>query len=114
LRDALAELVATALREAVDAGDRTLASVPDPALERPRDPSHGDWATTVALRSAKEAGIPPRQIAEALASHLAEHADIAAVEIAGPGFVNIRLAPSALQRVLTEARRQAGAKHILI
>ena len=42
----------------------------DPAIERPKDPDHGDWATTVALRAAKRAGRAPRELAEALAAEL--------------------------------------------
>jgi arginyl-tRNA synthetase len=109
VRDAISALVTTALDAAIAAGELSLDEVPDPGLERPRDASHGDWATTVAMRSAKAAGANPRQIAEIVAKHLAEHDDIAAVEIAGPGFINLRLAPTALQRVLREAREQGSA-----
>jgi arginyl-tRNA synthetase len=104
VRDAISELVSAAVGAAIDAGELPLASAPDPALERPRDPSHGDWATTVALRSAKEAGMNPRQVAEIVAARIGQSDDVAGVEIAGPGFINIRLAPVALQRIFTQAR----------
>jgi len=104
VREAISSLVASALADAVAAGELSLAEIPDPALERPRDPAHGDWATSVALRSAKAAGMNPRQVAEIVAARIAENPDIAAVEIAGPGFINLRLASSALQRVLRDAR----------
>jgi len=104
VREAISQLVSAALAEAVAAGELQLTEVPDPGLERPRDPSHGDWATTVALRSAKAAGMQPRQVAEIVAARIAEHPDIAAVEIAGPGFINLRLSAAALQRILREAR----------
>jgi len=107
VRDAIAALVTRALESAVAEGELALACVPEPAIERPRDPSHGDWATTVALRCAKEAKRNPREIAELLARRIEAHPDIAAVEIAGPGFVNIRLSAQALQRVIREAR-EAG------
>jgi arginyl-tRNA synthetase len=97
-------LVTDALVAAIDAGELSLAKAPDPALERPRDPSHGDWATSVALRSAKSAGMNPRAVAEIVSARIAGHADVDAVEIAGPGFINIRLSAAALQRVLREAR----------
>ena len=74
--DTLATLVSDAIRAAADAGEITLSSIPEPAFERPRDPSHGDWATNVAMRSAKEAGMPPRQIAEAIAGKMEGHPDI--------------------------------------
>lgn len=104
MREAISSLVSSALAEAVAAGDLPLETVPDPAVERPRDPSHGDWATSVAMRSAKAAGMNPRQVAEIVSARIASHEDIASVEIAGPGFINIRLAPAALQRVLRDAR----------
>ncbi len=63
----------------------------DPALERPRQPEHGDWATPVALGLAKEARMAPREIAERLVEHLDAPEQVAAVDVAGPGFVNFRL-----------------------
>ncbi len=109
MRQTLARLVTSALADAVAAGDVALAEQPDVALERPRDPSHGDWATNVAMVSAKAAGMNPRVLAEAIASRIAGHPDVAAVEVAGPGFINLRLSDTALQRVVTEVRdRGAG------
>jgi len=108
VKDAISVLVADAVRQAIAAGELPLAEIPDPALERPRDVSHGDWATTVALRSAKAAGMNPRAVAEIVTSHMAGHPDIDALEIAGPGFINIRLSAHALQRVLVEAREQGS------
>ncbi len=99
-------LIREALEAAIAAGEIHLASVPDPMLERPRDPSHGDFATNVALRSAREAGVPPRVLAEVIARRIAEHPDIASVEVAGPGFINIRLSASALQHVVADIRRE--------
>jgi len=104
VRNTISELVSGAVSAAIAAGELSLASVPESAVERPRDPSHGDWATSVALRCSKEAGRPPREVAETIARHLGEHPDIAAVEVAGPGFINLRLAPVALQRILRQAR----------
>jgi arginyl-tRNA synthetase len=102
--DTLAALVTDALRAASTADELNLDEIPVPHLERPRDPAHGDWATNVAMQTAKVAGIPPRQVAEIIAARIAGHPDIAAVEVAGPGFINIRLSAHALQRVLVEAR----------
>ncbi|HSP01854.1 MAG TPA: arginine--tRNA ligase [Acidimicrobiales bacterium] len=73
-------------------------------MERPARREHGDWSCNIAMASAKAAGRPPREIAGDLVAAL-EQADIAhvdAVEIAGPGFVNFRLAPSWLHDVLVE------------
>lgn len=67
-------------------------------VEAPKDASHGDLATNAAMVLAKPAGKAPRAIAEALAVLLGKHAAVSAVEIAGPGFVNIRLKPELLLR----------------
>ena len=61
------------------------------AVEPPRDASHGDIATNAALVLAKQARMKPRAIAELLAPRLQTHADIENVDIAGPGFINLRL-----------------------
>jgi arginyl-tRNA synthetase len=106
VRDAISALVCDAVAAAIEAGELPLAEVPDPGVERPRDASHGDWATTVALRCAKAARMNPRQVADVVASRISASEDIDAVEIAGPGFINMRLSAGALQRVLREAREQ--------
>ena len=62
------------------------------AVEPPRDPSHGDAATNAALVLAKAAAKKPREIAELIAAGLREADEIESVEIAGPGFINIRMA----------------------
>ncbi len=61
------------------------------AVEPPRDPAHGDMATNAAMVLAKPAGLKPRDIAEALATRLAADARITSAEVAGPGFLNLRL-----------------------
>jgi arginyl-tRNA synthetase len=108
VKDAISILVRNAVQAAVDAGELPFAEIPDPALERPRDASHGDWATSIALRSSKAARMNPRQVADIVSAHMAGHADIAAVEIAGPGFINIRLSDAALMRVVREAREEGA------
>ena len=68
--------------------------------EPPRDPSHGDISTNAAMVLNKAFGKPPRALAEAIAEKLRAHPDVAAVEIAGPGFINLRLRPAVWPRVL--------------
>ena len=63
-------------------------------LEPPRDPAHGDLATNAAMVLAKGAGMNPRALAEALVGELTRLDAVTAAEIAGPGFINLRLAPS--------------------
>ena len=74
----------------------------DVQLERPKDSAHGDFATNVALRAAKAAGRPPRDLAAELAAKLAELPEISAAEVAGPGFVNLRLADAFFIEALAE------------
>ena len=64
-----------------------------PVLERPRDPAHGDWATNLAMTLAKPLGRKPREIADALVAALdLAAAGVAEAAVAGPGFINLRLA----------------------
>ena len=63
-------------------------------LDRPKNRDHGDYATSIALALSKPSGLAPRKIAEIIEAGLKARPDIAAVEIAGPGFVNITLAKS--------------------
>ncbi|NPD18262.1 arginine--tRNA ligase [Alterinioella nitratireducens] len=70
------------------------------AVEPPRDAAHGDMATNAAMVLAKPAGMKPRDIAGALAGKLAEDPRIASAEVAGPGFLNLRLSASTWQGVI--------------
>jgi arginyl-tRNA synthetase len=72
------------------------------AVEPPRDPSHGDLATNAAMVLAKAAGTNPRALAALLAPKLEALEEVDGVEVAGPGFINIRLSPSLWQEELRE------------
>ncbi|MDP2299655.1 MAG: arginine--tRNA ligase, partial [Actinomycetota bacterium] len=111
MRETLNALIAEALAVVIADGRLPLAEVPGVSVERPRDPSHGDWATNVALVSAKAAGMAPRAVAEIVAEEIRTRlGDTAeAVEIAGPGFINIRLARGILADAVTRVREQADA-----
>ena len=89
-------VLAALLAEGVLPADTSFKNV---TLEPPRDPSHGDMATNAAMVLAKPAGMKPRDIAETLASRLADDARITSAEVAGPGFLNLRLAASVWQQV---------------
>ena len=87
---------ADALRAELVRAARTLGAPDDvaPILERPRDPSFGDWATNLAMTLAKPLGKKPREIAEALIAAMdTATVGVIAAEIAGPGFLNFRLDP---------------------
>ena len=106
IRVELERLVTAALQAAVDDGALALEQLPEPALERPKDESNGDWASTVALRSAKLARRAPRDIANAIVDHLPENQLVASTDIAGPGFINFTLLPSAYQDVIARVRTE--------
>ncbi|MCY4271339.1 MAG: arginine--tRNA ligase [bacterium] len=74
-------------------------------LERPARREHGDWSSNAALATAKAAGRNPRELAAELAVWLGDNKpdDVAEVSVAGPGFVNFKLAPSCLHRVVADA-----------
>jgi len=87
-------------------------AVSDIVLERPKNRDHGDWASNIALKLAKQVGANPRELAAEIAGPLGEVPGIASVEIAGPGFINIRLdaaAAGALARVIVEAGAAFGS-----
>ena len=88
------QTVIAALDAMVSAGDLPRGlDMTNVAVEPPRDAAHGDMATNAAMVLAKPAGKPPRAIAEALALHLAADPRITQAEVAGPGFLNLRLDP---------------------
>ena len=88
----LSELIASQLTAAVAEGAITIeGDLPVIKVERPRSREHGDWATNVAMQLAKRAGVKPRDLAELLASRLEATEGIVSAEVAGPGFLNIRL-----------------------
>ncbi len=86
------------LQEAVKEGALTLSSpAPSFVVEPPREAAHGDMATNVAMVLAKVAGKPPRAIAEILKPRLEKIPGVASADIAGPGFINLRLRPEVWQ-----------------
>jgi arginyl-tRNA synthetase len=106
LRDVVAAEVATLAREgALPAGLDTSRI----AVEPPRDPAHGDVSTNAAMVLAKPAGLAPRALAEKLVPRLKRHESVTAAEIAGPGFINLRLADRFWHERLAEILRAGPA-----
>ena len=96
--------------------DLPVEQIPVPRVERPRNREYGDWSTNVAMQLAKRAGTRPRDLAELLASRLETLDGVASAEVAGPGFLNIRLdAASAggLARTIVEAGEDYGRNETL-
>ncbi len=85
--------------------------IPEISLESPKIKSHGDFATNIAMKLAKIAKMPPRQIAETIVKHLnQETGSIEKVEIAGPGFINFFMKDTFLENVV-EAVLEAGSNY---
>ncbi|WP_324274069.1 arginine--tRNA ligase [Blastococcus brunescens] len=99
----LRDVVRTVVAAAVDRGALAVEVPAEVVVERPKNRAHGDYATNIALRLAKAAGRPPREVAELLAGDLAAEPGIATVDVAGPGFLNITLAQGALGQIAVQA-----------
>jgi arginyl-tRNA synthetase len=122
-RNARAGPVKSQLRALVSQGIDTLrdrgllpagTGMPDFVIERPKDRGHGDFSSNAAMLLARHTGqgqarSNPRALAEALVEALPLNDDIAAAEIAGPGFLNFRLSPAAWQRQLRDIHVQGAA-----
>ena len=104
----LDQLVRAAISAAQEQGDLPAFEVGDVGLERPNDTSHGDWTSTVALRSAKLAHMKPRDIASAIAKHIEGSKEIDKVEIAGPGFINFYLSTGANNEIFRTVIEQGA------
>ncbi|MFJ6427536.1 arginine--tRNA ligase [Microbacterium maritypicum] len=92
-------------------GEPLELSASDIVLERPRNRDHGDWSSNIAMRLAKPFGTNPRELAQQIVDGLAEVDGIANAEVAGPGFINIRLdaaAAGALAKVIVDAGSAYG------
>ena len=98
MRTRVRTIVEEALKEADLVGERPPVEAETFVVERPKDPSHGDLATNVALVLARPLRKTPRELAEAIQPRLETHRDVfESVEVAGPGFINFRLAGSLLR-----------------
>ncbi|WP_455354133.1 ArgS-related anticodon-binding protein NrtL [Streptomyces sp. SYSU K217416] len=104
----LSRTVLRTVRRAVEE-DGLCVAVPERVqVERPRPGGRGDYATNVAMRLARHAGVPPLQVAEVLRRRLAKSQGIAGVEITGPGFLNITLDTTARYGLVREVLRSGG------
>lgn len=82
----------------------------DFSVERTRNPTHGDFACNIAMQAARQWGRKPREIADLIVARLPAHADVAKIDIAGPGFINFTLAADCLTRTVLRML-DAGARY---
>jgi hypothetical protein len=108
LHHQLAATVETAVFQAQQAGDLPPFDIPDIPIEQPRDPSHGDYASPIAMQLARLARMAPLKIAQAITTHLPPRDYLAAVEVAPPGFINFRLATAWLQNLVAVIIEEGG------
>lgn len=109
IRAYLEQLVETAARSAVAAGDLPDVAIPGAALERPKDPANGDFASTLPLRLARAAMKAPIDVARAIANHIPTDPAIEEPAVAPPGFINFRLSTSFLQQQVEHVIRVGPA-----
>ena len=115
IRAHLENLVSSGVAAAIAAGDLPDVPAPGSAIERPKDPANGDFASTLPLRLARAAMKSPLEIAAAIARHIPADASIDPPAVAPPGFINIRLSPLFLQQqVETTIRLGAGYANLAI
>jgi arginyl-tRNA synthetase len=91
VQDQVAALVAAGLKAAQESGALPVFEMPEVVVERPRQSQHGDYASPVCLRLAKQARMSPRDIAARVIEHLPPAAFIGETEVAGPGYINVAL-----------------------
>jgi arginyl-tRNA synthetase len=109
--DLLAAQIQAAISHAIERGD-LIGTVPATIpLERPKNRDHGDYASSIALQLAKPAGKNPREVAELLKKYLEKLPEVSSVDIAGPGFINIKLnraSQADLVRTILSAKESYG------
>ena len=98
MKSIVANLISNALAGMPELADAARELSIDGSIERTRDPSHGDFASNVAMRLAKPARRPPRELAEKIVARIGKSDDIEGIDVAGPGFINFRLSPAVLHR----------------
>lgn len=99
----LAVIVREVTTQVLQSRDADTSLVPEtPSVERPRNPEHGDYATNIAMQLGKRVGMVPRDLAQLIADGLAANDGIDEATIAGPGFINIRLAADAQGKIVSD------------
>ena len=99
----LTSIVRTITIDTLDKHDLDSSVVPETVtVERPRNPEHGDYATNIALQVAKRAGTNPRELAGWLIDALSARPEIDSAEVAGPGFINLRLGAAATGSIVSD------------
>jgi arginyl-tRNA synthetase len=103
MRESIAQIVSDTLHALKKDGRVSVAEIPSVVIETPKNPEHGDYASNIAMVLSKKASMKPRDLAELIKTHLVDpKGTLAAVEIAGPGFINFRLSERAVREVVRD------------
>jgi arginyl-tRNA synthetase len=102
MKQAIVDLIRVALTSLLEGHPSDSRELPEPQVDRTKDPSHGDFATNIAMVLAKTLRAKPQEIARRLVDALPASPVVARVEIAGPGFINFFLADDAYRRIVPE------------
>lgn len=114
----LSAAISAALADTINQGRLTLAEseqLPVVRVERPKNRDYGDWASNIALQISKKVGQAPRQVAQILQEKISQIPGVSSVDIAGPGFINIRLEAGAageLAQTILEAGSSYGSNQL--
>lgn len=109
MKDAIEALLTQAANKLID--DNIIESLPALQVTRTKDAAHGDFTSNIAMMLAKQAGKPPRDVAQLIIDALPQSADVERIEIAGPGFINFFLSQANtldIIRTITEAGERFG------
>jgi len=109
VRDDLTQLIEKAIKKAQKKGNLPKFDQPEVTLDRPKDETHGDYATPVCMSMARLARMAPVQIAQIVVAHMQRPDYVGSVEVAHPGFINITLADAwvaaQVETILQQAER---------
>lgn len=106
MKEFIHSLLSEAFAKAKEGGELKTSDLPPLVIAVPKDPAHGDLASNLALALARSEGRPPRQIADTLLRHLPKDGNLESAAVAGPGFLNFKLAKSFWWKRLAEARER--------
>jgi arginyl-tRNA synthetase len=107
MKEVIVSILGAAIERAHASG-KLVSQKPEIAIEAPKDPAHGDAASNVALAMARAEGKPPRAIAETIKAHLELPPEVAEVSVAGPGFINFRMAAAYWHNQMRRAAREGA------
>jgi arginyl-tRNA synthetase len=107
MKEVIVSILGAAIERAHASG-KLVSQNPEIAIEAPKDPAHGDAASNIALALARAEGKPPRAIAETIKAHVELPPEVAEVTVAGPGFINFRMAPAYWHGEMRRATREGA------